>query len=390
MPTLVTNPPLPPGVSPVLVAGGPGWNAGGVGTIGQAGKLVNVPPFEELDGYREQFRNDGTQEVVRVFKTPWGTRKLFVDYMLGFSDTAPAVMVAGQQVSGPGITRTIPDQVPEVGYQHLYASDCRMVGGKGAWGLNPNVFLTDHGVPAGQPYQLSTQPLQAAPGAPGGPVLPQVPVPMIAYYDGGTGKDGLAIYEVIYTARPYEIRTDGEMLALQKGELERYVEFAIQPAMQTLTIPQTGNAGVYFQTGPFAGTQVPANFGFIYLPTEELSYTWYEVPDYPRTAIKNCVGKVNAASFDGAQGRDSYDAGTLLCQPPFSVLRYRHTTGRIYWRIGYRLLHRPSGWNFLPDATGTFQKVAYQSAPGGPVTGPLYQSVDFGQLFQAPAPVTYQ
>ena len=385
--TLTSTP--PPGYA-LLYNGPPGQ-----GGVVDHSSLGSFPYVEEIDGYRESWRSDGAQQVTRRFKVRWGGRKSFVDYMLGWSTTLggggsvtltngpppPEVGGSGNTLQSsppattPALSRQIPDQVPEDGFRHLYCSEVNMVGGKGIIGNNPNVqvFLAD-----------GSQALDANGNA--------VTKPMIAYFDPVTKTDGWAFYECVYTPRPYEVRTDDEMGQLQggKGELERYVEFSRENALQAQPLPQKAGYGLYWQDGFFKGQLIPDNAAFIYLHTQTLLYTWHEVPDEPRDSIRACVGTVSSADFDGARGRMSYPAGTLLCQAPPKVERYRHPNGRVYWRVVYSELFRPTGWNFLPDASGVYNPVAFGTSAQPLGGAPLYPTADHAQLFAPPSPVTYQ
>src|SRR5207253_327103 len=97
-------------------------------------------------------------------------------------------------------------------------------------------------------------------------------------------------------------------------------------------------------------------------------------------AIDAATGKTNQDPFDGAKGWPLYGAGTLLMQPPRKV-RYRHTSGRIYWRITYSFLMRPETHNKMSAADGQFYAIGY----GGDASKPLYPGADFKALFKPPA-----
>jgi hypothetical protein len=410
---------VPMGQQNFLVTQPAGFNMGGIGYSGA--KLANLPPFEEVGtfgGYKERWSSDGAHEVVRLFKTPWKTRKFFVDQMLGYSYSYVPPPIAGQQPASPSLIRVIPDQVPEVGYQHLYASDIELVEAAGAWTVDSQIFATNDGLPDDI---LNPVLVAGGGGAPGGPVIGAngrpVPAPMIFYFDntrGGQSPGGVVTYKVTYRPRMYEVRDEAGMAALpagNQGELERYVEFERQSSIQGITIPQAPPAGLYFTNGPagnenknYGGSLVPQNAAFIYLQTQALTYTWHEVPDEPRDSILSLVGRTNADTFDGARGRQSYPAGTLLCQPPV-VKKYRHPNGRYYWRMQVTLLFRqffndllPNtvlGWNALPAADGRFWPVNFFTAnPGQNVVMnsglSIYPPGDFNQLFVPPTPVLYQ
>ncbi len=335
------------GQSQLTTASRPGaFQAGGIGVVGA--KLQNLPFFEVRNYYRERFGPDGSQEVVVRMATPWSQRKSFVDQMLGFSST---IRLGGTN----HLLRTIPYQCPELGYEHLYASECNLV--------EPQGVFANAGI---VPNDAQGNQLKAANGLP-------LFVDWPAWYSDKPlwGPDGCAEYDVVFRPRPYEVRTDGDLDSLTAGELERYVYREKRAALQGQPLP---SSGLIYVDGPQAGQSLPASAAFLFVYTEELLYHWYQVPDEPIDAIKACVGKVNANPFDGARGAPTYPAETLLCQAPVKRQRYRHTTGRIYWDITYSFLYRPNGWNYYVASDGNYYLVTNGGTAGG---ARVYKSADF-------------
>jgi hypothetical protein len=287
--------------------------------------------------------------------------------MMGYSNAVPGAN------GGPAtITRTPPDQIPEAGGRHLFVSDIRLKQACGAWANNPNIFTQN---PDGTPTNT--------------------PAPMIAYFDGASGRDGFGIYEVQYASRNYEIRSDAELAAMNSvastPELERFVERKISSAVTSLSLR---GKPLFLQTstGP---ARIPDDSGnFILVHVEAHILSWHEVPDFPADALTACVGRVNSVPFGGAKGQKLFPAGTLLCQAPLSIVRYRHTTGRVYWRIEYSMLEKQNtnpalpnqvlGWNAFADANGAYWPAQFSDATT------VYKPADLNTLFRAPAGVTYQ
>ncbi len=397
-----------------LLNGGGLVNQGGIGiapgnNLRQAFPNVRcVPPFRSRAG------NDSDQQLQVGYDVPWSQAVAWEQWMLGYSSTLAvfnanpgggdgAIVLQGGGVgapiggqfggggaiqNNPGVqpvapaqwflSRAIPYQCKVIGREHLYCSNVECSDVAGAWQSDPGVFEHDA--------------FGAVQAGPGGQALTEE---WIRFYENGTNKDGVAHYVATFTPRDYEIRYDAELAANQpnQGELERYVSKTPRSAIQSLPLPAgtykfaqqlspvTPNA-LLVATGPIA-----ANAAFQLLPTDELVYTWHEVPDEPVVAIANCQGAVNAAAFDGARGRPSYPTGTLLCQAPLERKRYRHCTGRWYWRITYSLLYRPQGHNYFPNGLGGFQYVTATGNIGGANDLTIYPSADFNQLFVAPPPL---
>ncbi len=357
------------------------FQAGGIGL--DAAKLLNTPSLEIRNYYRERFSRDGSQEVTVRMGVPWSERKTFVDWILGYSTSIP---IPGSTQTL--LTRQIPYQCPEVGYEHLYANECNLIEPQGVFG-QAGIVPND---PNGQPILVAQQ---------GGGQVAGVADWPAWYSDKVAGSsDGTAEYEVVFRPMPgsLAVRTDAQVAAIQngQGELERYVEREKRSSLQGLPIP----GGLFKFTNKVFGGGVAANPGdpiptsaaFLLMPQQELHYIWHEVPDEPRDAIGQCQGKVNTNPFDGAKGWPTYPQATLLCQAPPEVKAYRHTTGRLYWRIRYAFLYRKQGWNYYPDKKGQFVLVTSDGNDdnqNGIVRG-MYEGADLNTLFQAPAPVVYQ
>ncbi len=339
-------------------------NTGGVAL--NLGKLRQLPPYEEVEGYREHWRHDDS-ELTRVFDMPWFSRSAFKNEMLGYP---VAVQIAGN----PLLFRNPPAQDPE--YPWLYADEVEQVQeAAGVLGNNPFVL----------------------------------PAQKVAYYDvsaqslnASLVNQGRCRFAVTYRARPYDVRTDGQTLALAAAmptvpmELQRFVERSNTYAVQALPVARPGE--LKFAEGPASNPQIlgeviPEAAATIILYTAEYTYTWYHVPDVPEQAFKDCAGKINQETFDGAKGATSFRAGTL-CQAPVKR-RARSVAGRVLWDITYKMLWRDNGtdsfgnaqgWNHFPAADGKF----YLATVGGGASGErLYKTANFNSLFKPPTPVFY-
>lgn len=323
-------------------------------------KLLTMPDgVFEVDGYKETWEADDTH-AVRVFDVLWSRRQAFVNWVLGYSNT---ILLPDQEA--PFLSRTPPQQHPERYW--LYATRIEMLQGLGAIFNNPSVVACDN---FGNPIL----------DADGDPQF----VPMICYVDTSTNTDGRARYAVHYNVLQHEIRTDAELAAMNSaaGEMERYVVRDFKFSLSTLPLPKQ----LTFAEGPQAGVQIPANAAYIFLPMQELHYTWMYVPDPPYEAISACVGRVNSGPFDGAQGWPTRAPGTCLMQAPV-IERHRTPLGRVCWNINYTFLYRPKGWSKFPATDGQFYLATYN----GQLNGDTWvNSADFSQLFQVPEPVTYQ
>jgi hypothetical protein len=164
----------------------------------------------------------------------------------------------------------------------------------------------------------------------------------------GAFYDGAARIKVTFRKPPYEILTDAELALLNPPitEAKRYVTREKAWAIQALPLAKVVGQQLLFTAGPYAGLVIP-EAGVLLQGTQQLVYTWHQVPDVPETAHRACLGRVNASQFDPVYGRPAYPPGTLLCQAP-KVERKEMVTGRVAWEITYRFDYRPQGWNFFP------------------------------------------
>lgn len=321
-------------------------------------KLAEMPTsaVEREEGYQEEWGPDEHQKIRRVYGVPWTARDAFKCWAIGYQYTF------FNDAGTPTLCRIIPAQDPE--HPWLYAESCRPIKYNGM-GINRKIAILD---------------------ASGEPVIPSVTAGVYSLASSSVNplsqnaNDGMLDYEVIYTPRDYEIRNDTDSADYGGGELNRYVVRDKDYSIQSFPVPL---GQVFFTEGPNEGTAIPAFGQNLLFPREALVYRWLDVPDEPILAIKACMGKVNESPFDGLSGALTYDAQTLLCLAP-KRRRKRSKTGRVCWEVTYNLLFQPQTWNKFPDATGAFYEALY-----GDDT-PVYQPVDFDQLFKVPDPVSYQ
>ncbi len=346
-----------------------------------AHKLNQIPAgWQEVEGYRERWRSDGTQEMTRVFQGPWNGRGAFRDYMLGWSALFdlgalnPAVALGGQRFF---ITREIPFADPE--YPWLYCVDCRVLKGQGAMRPNPDMST---GHPQPQPQPGIQPPPLVLPG-------PVAPTGKVGYYD--TSPDladptdpqkaaGLsALVECLFSSLDYRVLTDGELAAMpnNQGELERFVVREPKFTVQSQPLP-LGQLFFARDGGPHQGQQIPDNAAYKLLFRGELTYTWHQAPGVNWDALQACIGAVNSAAFDGAANGawPPYPPETLLCTAPPSLKIYRTVQGQRQWRHSYSFIWRPEGWNTLIDGDGLFHRVAYANGT------PMFPLADFNTLFR--------
>jgi hypothetical protein len=271
-----------------------------------------VPYTEYFEGYRESWSNDGTAEAVRILECDWLARGQFIKAMLGGVTE--------------GINRIPPDVHPDYTLKSLGAG-----GGGGLVATNVEL-IAGIGVPNDD--------------GPGG---------MISY--------DRARFAVTYKAVPYNI-TGGT----QKNELEadRYIIRKTNYAIESLTIPGQGLK--------FEDTSAKINEQLsILMPTQEITYTWVMAPHVPYDAISQCIGKVNASTFD-----NRYEYDTLLMVAP-EIEPYWHPAQEvIVWNITYKWLYRATGWNYFYRK----DKNAFYKAVGVASGQTPYQTADFKILFE--------
>ncbi len=198
--------------------------------------------------------------------------------------------------------------------------------------------------------------------------------------------DGVAKLRVTYRPKPYIVRNDAQNAAWESGELGRYVERRPTYAIQGVGLGNVSRSGPnqlkFVASAPpgVAGQLIP-EAGILIVPTAAWSYIWYDVPFYPSQAISNCMGRVNAATFDGIAGFPAFPAGTLLCQAP-DIQQGRNACGSpsftIYWKLDYR----EQGWNVFPAGDGKFWPATWGGGDPLPDGSNLvFKSADFNQLF---------
>lgn len=367
----------------MVPSGGAKKNHSGIGH--DLKKLALMPQgWNELDGYRESWK-ENDMKATRVFNGPWGNRKDFIDYLLGYS-TAELDVLSGNYF----LSRIVPAQHPE--FPWLYAIEVEELQGVGAYTNNPNAFVQD---------ALGNPVVQQVFDPERGKIPAVIPLGIIHYYDSSSLRDtSSCTLRVTYRHRAYEVRNDEDAYKQPTRELSRCVTREYHPAIEHLGLSRlTGR--MFYSEGPAGtkGSNIPEG-GVMRIPTMQLTMTWHQVPDLPWGAFQNCTGKINLNKFDGAPGYREFPAGTLLCHAP-RVDRWRSITGRIRWEIVYRFDYRgsvtafdgtPATWNHYPDSFGFFCAAGFY--PNGFVDGganvPVYQSANFDELFKAVAPVSYQ
>lgn len=306
------------------------------GVLYNTAKHLEMPEgWFETDGYQEEATfND--RSATRIFVGPWGSRIAFQRWALGSCYLDSSVL-----------KRDPPAQHPELPW--LYCRACSRVAGQGSYRESAQVVNPTNGSPLG----------------------------MIEYYDGGGAAAGLLSCRLAleYGLPGYDVLTDDEVHAQEKTEVDRYVVKEANSSLQALTIP---GQQLQFGDGPFAGQSISQTGQILLLPTEELTYTWVNVPKIPQAAIDACLGCVNAATFDpnSRLKPGGYPAGTLLFQAPKKVPK-RTSEGLWVYDLVYRYLYRPTKWNFFPAADGQFYAAYFPTSP----PRLLYPTADFDSPF---------
>lgn len=306
------------------------------GVLFNAQKHAEMPEgWHETDGYREDATyND--RKAVRIFEGPWGSRIAFQSWALGSCYLESSIL-----------HRNPPAQHPELPW--LYCTACSQVQGQGAYRVSDRVVNPDNGRTLG----------------------------MIEYFDGGgAAGDTLSCRMAVEYGLPgYDVLTDEEIAQAGKSEADRYVVKEANSSLQALTIP---GQQLEFGLGPYAGQPISQSGQILLMPTEELTYTWVNVPKIPQAAIDNAMGCVNAAVFDpnSRLRMGGYPIGTLLFQAPKKVPK-RTSEGLWVYDIVYRFLFRPTQWNFFPANNGQFYPAYFPSSP----PRLLYPTADFDALF---------
>lgn len=321
------------------------------------------------DGYRERFTNGDDQEVSFVLNVPWGYLAATRQWFLGYSYVDPVANADGSYT----LHREIPFQVPKQGYEHLYCSAFDVVSAEGYVCLDPYVFVRD------KDGQIVNTGNLDANGRP-------IPTPAFfpAWADRSTASDGNAKCRVTCRPRPFLCRADSQNLALQEGELNRYVSRGITPAIQSLSLP-LGSIVWGADAGKKAGQSIPVNGQFLLVYTAQVEMVWHQVPSPPWSALRSALGKVNSNDFDfGSILGSPWGAGKLLCAAPPRWRPYRQSTGLFAWDLHYAFLYRDSGWNFYPDGDGNYFTIQYKDSGK-----PIFANFDYGALFKSGPPVQW-
>ena len=405
---------LQPNVLPLIpIAGQQTWSPLDVsGVVYDPAKIATMPPsLAETEGYRENNTAEHGWEIERHFQCQWSHVALAMQWFLGGSYLTleqqgqagppqgviqPDATIINNQNPPPGggtiintpanyISRVTPAQDP---YRPaLYAVSCELLEGKGAVLPDPGLFLVDADGVAVLPPGANLPDGQPGFILPGLVYAEQVagPNPMPEEFKGvvpyGSFSDGMAHLRVKYRSLPYSVYNDKDTRDAGKGELLRYVEREPDFAIQGLPLNSVKGTGslLTFYEGPagIKGVQVP-EAGVLLMPTASWRYVWHDVPFFPRTAILNCMGRVNAAPFDGVAGWPTFAPGTLLCQAP-RIRRRRNmflgTTFDIEWRLDER---SPAGWNLFPAGDGNFYGASWGgAAPDASGSNLVFKEVDF-------------
>lgn len=288
-----------------------------------------MPPvaFEDVPGYAEQWDAE-TGVVRRRVLVKWEDAERFAPFVLGDVE-------AGQ---GGYLKRYLPQQHPA--YPTLWASECRLLEGRGGLGDGP--------------------------------------VPL--YFDTGTGPNGWAVFEIAYIAPEFPILADGQNRAAAQAlaglgdppyEINRWVVKERQDADETIEF--AGKVFAYEKPNR-AGRREPIQAGITRRnPLVQVQYHWICVPEQSvLTAVDwsfDAMGQVNGLPFDGC------DAETLLLLAPRMGPRYYTVSGQPVRDVTWSFIHRRYGWNrFWRAGSGKFASVFPQ---------PYRTNNHFSNLFKA-------
>lgn len=320
----------------------------------------------------EEWRPDGIVQTI-TFDVPWSIRIKWLAWCLGY-ETLPSEFFAG--LPWQTFNRVPPVQHPEMPW--LYASDAKLVEAMGVPLNRDDIVLKDssgHPVPASTPGGQIEQ-FTAIPGEEPPPQYAYAPAIKYAENAGDgdfTFRDGVARYQVTYTHRLYQILSDDQLHTQGGGEFNRYVTKNKNYAVMSYPVPATGTQLKFSDPAypAILGTQIGVGI-LVIQPTEQLEYTWHDVPWYSEQAIQSAAGHINAGVFDGRPPE------TLLFQAP-KITRKRNRVGRYVWDIVMRMDFKPFGWNTYLTKQGTaFVRATF----GGAVDGPtVYTGANFYNCF---------
>lgn len=351
----------------------------------------NVIYYEEENAdcrsYQEDFSPE-RQQTTHVYKTAWDTRKSFLVDMLGYSRRDAAGV----------IDRLIPHQDPQ--YPWLYAQSAKLLDA-------PGIHYEDQI----DVYDIYENPVTVD-------AMKMVQRDAAGYLvHPETGEDrtspGFARYAITYANLPYMVISGLTGAGADGGptlinELMRYVDRQQTYATEAIQLAKGAFVWKDSLTLPILEPTTHL-FG-----TKELTYVWHQVPRVPETAIQNCIGKINSQAFDtqtqnNGWGFEEYTAGfpagTLLFLAPNVVevpQMVKFSTGnrqqqgedggktrRTAYRITYKFIYRPTGWNFLfkgsrPGSNPAVDPGFYEVVRKNDTTKGIYETADFITLFGIP------
>lgn len=243
----------------------------------------------------------------------------------------------------------------------------------------PHSFLFGRDEDAGYMYADSIQRIEAV--APKGTErLAEVPEASYPDHDW-------AYLTTTYNTRPYQVRSDAEMIALtgsvSEASLLRYVvpKFAISAKYQTLP-SFSAVSWVGPPIAPMTTTSV------ICLPEGDLSLKWCEIPFncLPEwSTIGGLIGKANSGTFGHEQSLIGYFlSGTLLfLGPELEPIQLPNLTWG--WNVTYRFRYAPYGQNYFfryDSSTPGFQLATREGIDDN--THRLFPLASFAPLFTPP------
>lgn len=205
-----------------------------------------------------------------------------------------------------------------------------------------------------------------------------------------------AVYEVIYTRRPYAILSD-QVLRDTAGvfdgmELARYVL-----RQKTVNVREMRMPDYNFVPEDGDETLVRVN-GFIPTVESEYVFTWYQVPfqKIPHAAIRECRMKINQSAFDQSltflgdgtpYSRAGFPEGTMLFIDAQDIdVPYEGADGGLYCDVRYVFRHKENrrgdavcGHNHFLAANGEWVRVKRRGIDPPKY---MYESTDqFDRLF---------
>ena len=173
------------------------------GLTNDPNKILSMPGYYDwwpCEPYDEMFDDDRSVATI-CWEGPWSNRLQWMQWVLGYTtvvNSGVAILKAGPVAANasPSLSRVIPHQHPEMPW--LYATDCKLVKGKGAIFNRDDLVVLKGG--------------NAVNGPDGEPAFN----PMLAYGEPGPGGtmpwgDGKCVYAVTYRALDYEVLNDTDI-----------------------------------------------------------------------------------------------------------------------------------------------------------------------------------